>query len=274
MKNKNVAGALSIFLGFWGAHRFYLGQRFLGIIYFALGIFTIILTAEEGVPFVLLPAVLAMVDAALFFAMPREDFDRKYNKHAYRGAAAYYPEQRRPYHPGTRKQPDYHELKRWGIRHFRHRRFEEAAEYFERALELDPENAAMHYNLAATYSMLRDEDRAFFNLEEAVALGFDQYQKIHEHDALAYLRSLPVFNAFVENGYPRPSPSLPAPDPNTALQPQQQPASATTPETKDPASAEYPDLLTQIAELGKLRDRGILTEEEFRQQKQKILQSR
>ena len=79
MKNKNVAGVLALLFGLFGVHRFYLGQRFLGILYFAFAMFGILMAVEEGVPIIVAPAILAFVDSVLLFAMPREDFDDKYN---------------------------------------------------------------------------------------------------------------------------------------------------------------------------------------------------
>ncbi|MCB9050225.1 MAG: SHOCT domain-containing protein [Lewinellaceae bacterium] len=94
----------------------------------------------------------------------------------------------------------------------------------------------------------------------AAELGFNKLDKIHQHDALAFLRSLPSFDAFVANGYRRPPASLPPPQ------------SDLLDERPSPAQAQESDnLLNQIVELGKLRDKGILTEEEFAQQKRKLL---
>ena len=81
MKNKNVAGALAIFFGIFGTHRFYLGQRFLGALYFFLFWAGLAITIEENNPIVMfLPALISLVDSIVFFAMPWEDFDRRYNK--------------------------------------------------------------------------------------------------------------------------------------------------------------------------------------------------
>jgi tetratricopeptide (TPR) repeat protein len=272
MKKKNVAGFLALIFGFFGVHRFYLGQRAFGILYMIIAFFAIVITAEEGVPFVLAPAILALVDAVLFFAMPREDFDRRYNKdkdrHWY---GRHYQNTDRFPAPNRRRrvhQSEFEIVKRRGIQNFRDYCFEAAAEDFEQALSLEPENAAIHYNLAATYSMLEDEQLAFQHLEEAVEYGFDQVEKIHNHDALAFLRSRPAFQAFVDNGYRLPVPGL---DPPEASEELELKATRPSPVYKDAATPPSDKLLEQIVELGKLRDRGILTNEEFAQQKEKLL---
>lgn len=281
MKNKYIAGILAFFFGFFGVHRFYLGQRFLGVLYFIMGVVSIGLSVTADAPVAAIPAILAFVDAVVFLSMPRQDFDRRYNKdYDFEYGANYerereaYPASHRPRRQPSR-QPGFKALKRSGIRHFRHHRYERAAEDFEQALSVQPDSIPMLYNLAATYSMLRDEERAYYYLEEAVEQGFDQYDKIHNHKALAYLRSLPSFDAFVENGYRRPAASLPPAETEALeeLPPLDQPAGEEQSERSEEAlPPERPDLLEQIVELGKLRDRGILTEEEFAAQKRKIME--
>lgn len=272
MKNKYIAGLLALFFGFFGVHRFYLGQRFLGVLYFIMGVASIGISTATEAPAAAIPAILAFVDAVVFLSMPREDFDRKYNKDYYydyedRGA---YARRQAAYPVAPRKQqrhPSFQTLKRSGIRHFRRYRYARAAEDFEQALAIQPDSVPILYNLAATYAMLEDEERAYYFLEEAVELGFDQFDKIHSHNALAYLRALPSFDAFVENGYRRPSPALPPSqtEPLQELPPLHE-------ETQAPPTEEQSDLLEQIVELGKLRDRGVLTEAEFTEQKRKLLE--
>jgi tetratricopeptide (TPR) repeat protein len=280
MKNKYVAGFLSLFFGFFGVHRFYLGQRFLGVVYFIMGIASIMVSAAADVPAALIPGVLAFVDAMVLLFMPRRDFDRKYNKEydyeygygqSYEREREAYPASHRPKHQTYR--PSFQALKRSGIKHFRRHRYERAAEDFEQALSLQPDSVPMLYNLAAVYSMLRDEDRAYYYLEEAVESGFDKYDKIHTHDALTYLRSLPSFNAFVDNGYRRPNAALPPAEPEGLQELPPLETSKGVPASEDGEEAlPSSDLLEQIVELGKLRERGILTDEEFVEQKRKMLE--
>lgn len=262
MKNKFVAGIIALFLGMFGAHRFYLGQRGLGIAYFLLAMFSIGLTAasDGDAPFVLLPMLIGLIDAVLFFAMPKADFDEKYNKagrrQQYRGEWEGY---REPLY-GAPAPPAYQDYKRSGIKNFREYRFEEAAEDFELALERSPGDPTLHFNLACTYSMLKDAENGFFHLEQAVECGFNKPEKIHQHDALAFLRGLPTFQPFANNGYRRPAAQLPPPGPNILE------------EAAKPAKPAAANILDQIAELGKLMELGILTEEEFTRQKQKLLE--
>lgn len=66
-KNRTVAILLSLFLGGIGAHRFYLEQPGIGIIYF-LFCWTFI------------PAIIAFIEMILFLCMSDEQFNIKYNK--------------------------------------------------------------------------------------------------------------------------------------------------------------------------------------------------
>ncbi len=108
MKNKNVAGILSLILGVFGIHRFYLRQYVRGSIYilfpaiaallvaFLTGTVEILKDASTDlhfgpaflnriffVPIVYyLPVlVFAIIEAIGFFVMKKEKFDTRYNKH-------------------------------------------------------------------------------------------------------------------------------------------------------------------------------------------------
>ena len=265
MKNKTVAATLALLMGIFGVHRFYLGQRFIGIVHLIFFFFAFGLTVDEGEPFILAPALVGFIDAVLLFVMPPEEFDDKYNReyltkrrqnrHQYQ-SRSYAPPQReeRSYEapPRPRQRSSY---KRLGIELFREYDFEGAVDAFHRALEDDYEDPSTHFNLACSYSMLKEAEPAFHHLEKAIEHGFTNLEKIHRHDALAYLRNLAAFDDFVDNGYRRIS-SLP-------------------PARQDlldrDAHQETDELLEQIIKLGELRDKGILTEQEFTRQKRKLL---
>ncbi len=272
MKSKNVAGTLALLMGIFGVHRFYLGKRFLGIMHLILFFIAFVITVEENAPFILIPMVVALIDAILLFVMPQEEFDEKYNSRAfYRGAHQLYS---RPVHHQRndteyydrsyqqRPAPEYSTgnnrftAKRSGIERFRQHDFHGAIDAFEYALEDNYEDPALHFNLACCYSRIEREDAAFFHLEKAVEFGFNNLDKIHNHDALAFLRSLPEFRDFVRNGYTQAEP-LPALNDQKLLEAETEP--------------EKNDLLDQIIKLGNLRDKGILTEQEFAKQKKKLL---
>mgnify|MGYP002626130972 CR=1 FL=1 len=125
MKNKNVAGLLALFFGIFGTHRFYLGQRGIGILYilaFFLGM--MITVASDGeAPFIMAPAVISFIDAVLFFSMPKADFDERYNynrRHDYSFGRSY---ERSAYERQSYRRPPVRTiimlLKKSGIEKFR-----------------------------------------------------------------------------------------------------------------------------------------------------------
>ncbi len=264
MKSKYVAAALAFVFGIFGTHRFYLGQRFLGIVYFFLFFTGLIVTMEEGdeFPLIVLPAVLGFIDSILLAVMPQEEFDERYNKKWLQRRQDYTPIRRQPRIQALPAAIETHketlsELKRDGIAKFRDYDFHGAIREFHKVLEMSPNDAATHFNMACCHSILENKDDAFYHLSQAVKLGFNNYDKIQNHDALAYLRSQVEYDFFVKNNY-------------------QMPATESAPVSKTEVPKEETlilrdDLLDQIIQLGELRNKGILTEAEFAKQKEKIL---
>lgn len=264
MKKKHVAGILALLLGIFGVHRYYLGQRLLGILYTFAFFFTLIISAEENVPAVMIPAILGFIDAVLLFVMPQEDFDDRYNKKRLQHTERRFAHQKvAPVHPPlAAARPvtsELQSLKKNAIELFRDYEFEEAAEIFLKALEVAPNDPSIHFNLACCYSMVEEAESAFSHLQKAVECGFDAAKKIHVHTALAFLRTHPDFDRFVENGFTIVK-ALPTPQANIL---------DTTPVQE---INEEDDLLTQISKLGDLLEKGVLTQEEFALQKQKLLE--
>lgn len=261
MKKKGIAGTLALFFGIFGVHRFYLGNRFLGVLYFAMFFITLGMTVEGEGPIIMLPAILAFVDAILLFVMPEEDFDERYNKKYLRQQQSFQAPRAPAWEAPRPAQNPATSYKQRAIAYFRDFDYEAALENFLAALSIKSDDPATHFNLACTYSMLCDTASTIQHLERAVALGFSDIKRIHTHEALRYVRDQPEFDDFVRNGYKRPD-VLP-------LKPihAQEEDSATAPPKGD-------DLLEQILKLGELRDQGILSDEEFDAQKQKILRER
>ena len=260
MKDKTLAGLLALILGSLGIHRFYLGQYKLGILYIIL-LFT-------GVS-----AILGLIDAVMFLTMNQEDFDDKYNT---RGASyerstrrRTSPKERRNQksRPDLRKHPQAprrkpvatrkkNPFKLSGIQKYKDYDFEGAIDDFKKALAVDSRDIAVHFNLACAYSITEQAGKSLNHLDYAVKNGFVDFDKIKNHDALAYLRIQDSFEEFVKNGYCLDKP-------------------VEVKETPKPIVMEEPsistDLLEQIKKLGELREKGFLTEEEFAAQKRRLL---
>jgi tetratricopeptide (TPR) repeat protein len=281
MKNKIVAAFLALFAGIFGVHRFYLQRWWQGVMYMVLAFFTIIITDKVDGPAFLIPMVLGFVDALLFFVMPKEDFDEKYNKKRLQQT------QRETYYDEAESEADSEALmdkplrtnkppqgskagkketkkedffKRIGIEQFRSMDFEGAIESFMNALEGNLSSPSVYFNLACCYSMIENTEKALQNLEKAIENGFSDISKIQSHQALTFLRKQPEFESFVANGY-RIVKQLPPAEPN--LLDTQVNAPNSSNDTKD--------VLDEVLHLGDLREKGLITEEEFVAQKRKLL---
>ena len=268
MRDKTIAAVLAFFGGFVGIHRFYLGQIGLGILYVFL-MFT-------GISF-----LLGLIDFVVFLGMDREDFERKYNSRYsypdYRRRDTDFERRQRPYReervnrrryeerPNRRPAPQRHRkpaatpkppsptrrnpFKASGVEKFKDYDYEGAIEDFQKSLEINPKDLATHFNIACAYSLTEQADQAFYHLDQAVQNGYRDFEKINTHDALAYVRIQDEFEVFVENGY--------------RLESQ-----ANSSKSSDVSN----DLLEQLRQLGELRERGLLTNDEFEIQKKRLLE--
>jgi TM2 domain-containing membrane protein YozV len=256
MKDKNAAGILALFLGWLGFHRFYLGQTALGIVYLMFCWFPVVW-------------LIAFIDAISLFAMDQQRFDEKYNNDVmqFEGRPTDFDRRRRR-RPNT---IDRHDRKRQeraarktaktsrpnphkkrGLERFKDFDYAGAIEDFQKSIEIDPRDIATHFNLACVYSLTENAGLAFFHLDKAVEYGFKDFQKIKEHHALAYLRIHEEFDSFEENGF-------------------RQPKTAAEPAVNEDLLNTEPNLLDQLNKLGEMREKGLLTEKEFAEQKKKLL---
>lgn len=276
-KSKNLTAVLALCFGYIGVHRFYLGQRGNGIIYFCLF-------------FVGIGFFLGIIDFLSFLFMDTETFDRRYNN-SYeeqdfnRGNYRRYVREngarrREPREPGRpiRKQrgspiqrvnPNNTRMKaliQTGKSHYDNFDYFEAIAQWEKALEMSPTHVAVHFNLACAYSLTEQADQGFYHLTQAVKNGFNDFDKLKEKDALAFLRIQPAFEEFEQNKFQKSKTETPdkpatAPAPPPPVAKEEKPASILS----------QPDLLQQLKDLGELRDRGLLTDEEFLLEKKKLL---
>ncbi|MDZ4682347.1 MAG: NINE protein [Saprospiraceae bacterium] len=261
MRDKTAAGFLALFTGYLGVHRFYLGQVGMGILYFLL-MFT-------GISF-----VLGIIDAIVFFTMDQDRFDIKYNPQLferkmdvdfYRNTQNYREQRQAPQRRETTQQSQQSRtkqapptrgkqnatLKTSGVEKYKDFDYEGAITDFEKALEANPRDVAVHFNLACAYSLMENTEKSLFHLDKAVGFGFSDGKRIKEHDALAFVRVQPQFETFEQNGF-RLAPQLAEPKADDLL-------------------STAPNLLEQLKRLGELRERGLLTEDEFSMQKKKLL---
>ncbi len=137
-----------------------------------------------------------------------------------------------------------------GIKKYKDFEYEAAIEDFNKALEIDDRDISVHFNLACAYSLTEQKEKSFHHITMAVENGFTDLEKIKTHDALAFIRIQDEFDAFEANGFKS----------TTNMK-------AESKEVLEENSA----LLEQLQQLAALRDKGLLTEEEFVLQKKKLL---
>ena len=152
-----------------------------------------------------------------------------------------------------------------GVALFRDYEYAEATDAFRAALKKNPRDVAAHFNIACAYSVQEEADRAFYHLDRAVSLGFDDFDRIMTHDSLAYLRIQRGYPAFADKQFRLTTPETQS-APNTS-----DPIVAST----EPAPARelpvHDELLEQLQRLATLREKGLLTELEFTAQKRRLL---
>lgn len=171
--------------------------------------------------------------------------------------------QSRPNAPARRSNNNFSKsnpFKKSGIAKYKEFDLDGAIADFEQGLAISEGDVALHWNIAAAYSLTEKKDKAFFHLNRAVELGFNDFEKIQTHDDLAFLRIQPEFDDFKANGY--------------KLSDQQARQSR---ESKRLDAAEQTEnltddiLLSQLNKLAELRKKGLLSEQEFVTERKKLL---
>jgi len=251
MKDKTTAGLLAIFGGVFGVHRFYLGQPILGILY--------LLVFWTGIS-----ALLGILDGIIFLAQDDQKFDYKYNKHRYEYQGKNRDRRQRPQRrsnapvrqrtakspaprrTATSKKNPFFET---GMKKYEDFDMRGAIADFTKALEISPHHVHTHFRLACAYSLMENKKKGFYHLSKAVENGMTKLDKIKSTDELAFLRIQDEYTDFEKN--------------NFRLAPSVQPPA-------DIKGLDEDILLRQLNKLKDLRDRGILTEAEFVQEKRKL----
>ena len=263
MKNKTTAGIFALVFGGLGVHRFYLGQKGLGILYL-LFVWTFI------------PTIIAMIDGIVLLTQDDDKFNRKYNPEFW---AAQQHQQQQQYNYGAPPPPPPREayaappprpagprkdpFQLTADQHYANYEFDAAIRDYRRSLNVDPRQPEVHFKLACLYSIHEDTDTAIYHLSQALEHGYYDFDEIENHDHLAYLRSTPEYEAFKSNGYRVPATRTPP----EAMAEKEAPGAA--PDTLELSD----DLITQIERLAKLKEDGILSESAFQREKAKLLRS-
>ncbi|MGI8470516.1 MAG: TPR end-of-group domain-containing protein [Pyrinomonadaceae bacterium] len=118
-----------------------------------------------------------------------------------------------------------------------------AIEDFERVLDIQPIAPMTNYYLAQLYSVKENKGKAFAHLSLAIEQGFKDFTEMNSAPRLNFLRSQPEFREYARNGY----------------------------KFSSVKSSDNEDFITKLERLGKLKSEGLITEEEYVEQKSKLL---
>ena len=259
-KSKSIASILALLLGMWGVHRFYLGKKFWGIVNFAGFFISMLILIEEHFPWFLVAlAMLSVVEGILFSVMPQSEFDAKYNSGmaspVKEKKAKKSEEKKRSNDPAQTRKSRGNIIIKDAFIAYKSGNYDQARKYFEDALQYDYNDPHTHFMLACCLSMAKDTRQAYFHLASAVDFGFQEFEEIYHNEALKWLRAQPDFDAFVKNGY-RQVAYLESAKPADLLE-----------------SKSYYDttVLDRIADLGELLERGVISRDDFEDQKKSLL---
>lgn len=94
----------------------------------------------------------------------------------------------------VRRDPDYVDaLQLLGDHYTQRGRLNDGLQVDERLARLEPQNPLVHYNLACSYSLTEQFDRAVRALEKALQLGYRDFNWLAKDPDLKKLRQQPVY---------------------------------------------------------------------------------
>ncbi|MCB0518126.1 MAG: NINE protein [Lewinellaceae bacterium] len=251
-KKKHVAGLLAIFFGMFGTHRFYLGQRKMGLAYL-IATMAVLFVIPGLSRFIPVMAITAFIDGILLWTMPRGEFDAKFNTQMQAGQQQMVPSSQAEVQEAEHKsllKTQFEKYKEQALAEYRDLDYESAIGWFKKAAELKNHDPEIHYMLACCYSLMENTDYAILHLDAAVAFGLKDQIRIISSGDLAFLRTQPIFEVFSKNGYRLPK--------------EMPPPSSDLLQTK---SHRDEDLLAQLNKLQALKTKGVITEEEYQRLK-------
>lgn len=274
--NRIIAGLLAFVGGIFGIHKFYLNDIGGGIFYLFLFFITI--------KFFPVTLILGIIEAMRLFNMDPEEFDAKYNKGKLSGRERRWQsrsrtdfrrdrtsEQRRDrvLRTNGHGQPDRarytrkdrpvlkrNPFKSSGMEKYRDFDLDDAIADFHKALKISEQDPDIHFYLAAAYSLTEQKDKAFHHLSLAVQYGLKDLEKIETFEDLAFVRIQEEYDAFKNNGFRLKTPAEKI--------------------TEKPGGDILEDdiLLSQLNKLAELRNRGLISEEEFLIEKEKLIETK
>ncbi|HAY70946.1 MAG TPA: hypothetical protein DCX89_03580 [Saprospirales bacterium] len=260
-KNRIIAGLLAFVVGIFGVHHFYLNKPAAGIFYIFLFIVTM--------GFFPVTLLLGFLEAVNFFNMSEEKFQRKYNKdvpglfgdYTRKPGASFEKRSNgnsKPvtrFNPRTARIPKKNPFKLSAGLKYKDFDLKGAIEDYQKALMLAEFDPDIHFDMAAIYSLMEQKEKAFHHLELAVHYGLKDVQKINTYEDLAFVRIQDEFETFRDNGFRM--------------------TAKTEEKEANPVENQADDtLLAHLNKLADLRKKGLISEEEFAIEKEKLKEYR
>jgi TM2 domain-containing membrane protein YozV len=271
-RRKEVAIILAVFMGWMGAHKFYLGKWGAGVAYAVLA-------------FSMIPLFLSAIDIIRLAMMDKTEFDWKYNtipfmtprkedvsRREEKRKGDWKVERTRKYFDeGVKrargKYVDNAEYKQ-GIKLFTDYLYRQALEQFELALKAFPNHPEILFQMACCNALLEQKEELFANLGKAVEYGLSNVERIRTTEALSYLRIQQEYDRIEISGF-KDWRLMDNDEEDVAISDGQSSiVEEKVEEVKEPLSTD--DLLVELKKLGEMRQKGIITEEEFAKEKHKL----
>jgi tetratricopeptide (TPR) repeat protein len=84
------------------------------------------------------------------------------------------------------------------VAYMQQKKFNKAADDLKKGVEINPNNATLHYNFVALYSLENHLDRALDSLDRSLDLGFNNYDALRTDPDLNNVRRHPEFRKICE----------------------------------------------------------------------------
>lgn len=124
-------------------------------------------------------------------------------------------------------------------------------------IEITPDDSKKYIDLACLLSLTQNLE-SYTALEKAILLGYSNFEKVNGDPNLDWLRKQPDYEKFVANGYKKVDVDNSKTEPSMEKQDKK-------------GSSLNEDVIQKLEKLAELKDRGILTDEEFQIEKKKLL---
>jgi TM2 domain-containing membrane protein YozV len=289
-RSRNVAIFLSLFLGWVGIQKYYIGSVFMGVL---CSIFA----------FTSIPFFLGLLDVVRFALMTDDEFDAKYNTGPYPvhrtkyGTIVFKKDEKpgnqsfRPFRdtvPSYTK-PDWSRPEvskgvslssnsnyRKGNELFEKYSIKEALIAYRAALKESPNEAEIYFKMACCNAILEQKKALFGNVQMAIRCGFSDWNQIRTNDELAYFRIQPEYDKINESNFTIwPEVAEEESDyidvSTKVLPPKNEDESKNVEINEGEPELSTDEILVQLKELGDLHQKGVLSDTEFNMQRRKLL---